>query len=96
MVPWEAIRFPTPLAVYVEIFIRGSLEELWRLTQTPQLQERWDLRFSSISSLERPEGSNQQRLRYATRLGSGVELRPGLRVEQPWLHDSRRFCPLEV
>ena len=34
--------------IYVEIFIRGTLEDLWRLTQTPELHTRWDLRFSRI------------------------------------------------
>ncbi len=37
--------------IYVEIFIRGTLEDLWRLTQTPELHTRWDLRFSRIEYL---------------------------------------------
>lgn len=56
------------LPIYVEARIRGSVDEIWRLTQDPRLHERWDLRFSSIEYL--PEsGQARQRFRYRTRLG---------------------------
>jgi len=35
------------VSVYVETLIRGPIDKLWRLTQTPELHERWDLRFTS-------------------------------------------------
>ncbi len=62
------------MAIYVEARIAGPLEELWRLTQTPELHERWDLRFSSIRHLSRPDESEPQRFRYATRIGLGLEI----------------------
>jgi hypothetical protein len=59
--------------IYVEIRIRGPLEEIWRLTQTPVLHERWDLRFTSITYLERARDAEPQRFRYATRLPFQIE-----------------------
>ena len=44
-------------AIYVESLIRGPLERLWRLTQEPGLHQRWDLRFTSIEYLPRPDAS---------------------------------------
>ncbi len=61
-------------AVYVEIRIHGDLEELWRLTQTPELHERWDLRFSEIQYLPRPDAAQPQRFLYATRIGWGMRI----------------------
>jgi hypothetical protein len=61
-------------AVYVEIRIHGELEELWRLTQTPELHERWDLRFSEIQYLPRPDAVQPQRFIYATRIGWGMRI----------------------
>jgi hypothetical protein len=62
------------LSIYVEIRIRGTIDEVWRLTQTPDLHERWDLRFTSIAYLPRSGDSESQRFRYATRIGLGVEI----------------------
>lgn len=62
------------MAIYVEARIRGAMDDIWRLTQTPELHERWDLRFTSISYLERSGSSEPQRFRYATRIGLGVEI----------------------
>lgn len=56
--------------IYVETFIRGSLDEVWAKTQEPAAHERWDLRFSEISYLPRADGE-PQRFRYATRIGFG-------------------------
>jgi hypothetical protein len=58
--------------IYVEIPIRAPLEELWRLTQSPDLHERWDLRFTSIAYLPRPDPAAPQRFRYETRIGFGL------------------------
>src|SRR5688572_25843194 len=60
-----------PQPIYVEIRIRGSIEELWRLTQTPELHEKWDLRFTDIQYLPRPDPQQPQRFLYATRIGFG-------------------------
>ncbi len=60
--------------IYVETQIRGTMDELWRLTQTPDLHERWDLRFTSITYLDRASDAEAQRFRYATRIGFGLEI----------------------
>ena len=62
------------MSIYVETTIRGDLEEVWRRTQTPDLHELWDLRFTSIEYLERPNPEAPQRFRYATRIGFGIEI----------------------
>ncbi len=62
------------MSIYVEARIRGPIEEVWRLTQTPDLHETWDLRFTSIEYLERVDESEPQRFRYATRIGFGAEI----------------------
>ena len=58
--------------LYVEIFIRGSMDELWEKTQDPSLHELWDLRFTSIEYLPRPDVDAPQRFLYATRIGFGL------------------------
>jgi hypothetical protein len=60
--------------IYVEILVRAPLEELWTKTQQPDLHQRWDLRFSRIEYLPRPDESAPQRFLYATRLGFGIEV----------------------
>lgn len=63
---------PEPrVQIYVEIRIQGEMDDLWRLTQTPEHHESWDLRFSSIEYLPATSeaADEPQRFRYATRLG---------------------------
>lgn len=62
------------MSIFVEILIDGPMNEVWRLTQTPELHERWDLRFTSIQYLPRPKESEPHRFRYATRLGFGLAI----------------------
>jgi hypothetical protein len=62
-------------AIYVESLIRGPLERLWRLTQEPGLHQRWDLRFTSIEYLPRPDASQPQQFLYSTRIGFGLKVR---------------------
>ncbi len=62
------------MSIYVEIRIRGTMDELWRLTQTPGLHVRWDLRFTDIEYLPRPDETQPQRFRYATRIGFGLAI----------------------
>jgi hypothetical protein len=57
--------------IYVEIQIHAPLEAVWRHTQTPELHEKWDLRFSSITYL--PD-TVPQRFLYETRLGFGLTI----------------------
>lgn len=60
------------MSIYVEARIRGSLDELWRLTQTPDLHARWDLRFTKIEYLPRPDSEQPQQFHYITRIGFGL------------------------
>lgn len=61
--------------LYVEIEIRGSLDHVWERTQQPELHEQWDLRFTEIQYLPRPDASLPQRFLYATRIGFGLRIR---------------------
>ncbi len=60
------------MGIYVEARIRGSMDELWRLTQTPDLHALWDFRFTDVEYLPRPDESQPQQFRYATRIGFGL------------------------
>ena len=63
------------MSIYVEILIRAPMEALWAHTQMPPLHERWDLRFSRIDYLPKPQhGDDPQRFRYTTRIGFGFEV----------------------
>src|SRR4051794_30343663 len=62
------------MSIYVEIRICGPMEELWRLTQSPDLHARWDLRFTDIEYLQRPDESQPQQFLYATRVGFGLAI----------------------
>lgn len=48
------------------------MDNLWRLTQTPDLHARWDLRFTDIQYLPRLSETEPQRFLYATRIGFGL------------------------
>ncbi len=60
--------------IYVETFVRAGAAPLIEATQNPELHRRWDLRFTDIAYLAREPGRDQ-RFRYATRIGFGVEIR---------------------
>jgi len=72
-------------ALYVEARIEAPLDEVWRLTQTPQLHSRWDLRFSRIApepvsadavgATDRPTSFRyERRIPFHTIHGTGVSL----------------------
>ena len=75
-------------ALYVETLVDAPLDEVWRLTQTPQLHSRWDLRFSrivpepasatsagSIGEVDRPTRFRyERRIPFHTIHGTGVSL----------------------
>jgi hypothetical protein len=61
--------------LYVQIDVRASLPRLWELTQTPELHQRWDLRFTEIQYMPRPDPSEPQRFLYTTRIGFGIGIR---------------------
>jgi hypothetical protein len=60
--------------IYVEISIHAPMDKLWRLTQTPELHEQWDLRFTGIESLPHPDENEPQRFLYTTRIGFGLKI----------------------
>jgi len=60
--------------IYVECQIKGTMDRLWELTQQPEHHEQWDLRFTNIEYLPRPDGSEPQRFIYATRIGFGLRI----------------------
>jgi hypothetical protein len=62
------------MSVYVEILLRAPFEAIWSHTQTPDLHERWDLRFSQIDFLPKVGSDAPQRFRYTTRIGFGLEV----------------------
>ena len=66
---------PGQPGIYVEIFLRAPIDEVWRLTQQPGRHQRWDLRFTEIEYLPRPDASEPQRFLYATRIGFGLAIR---------------------
>lgn len=65
---------PQRPGIYVEILIRGDIEEVWRQTQTPELHEPWDLRFTKIQYLPRASEAEPQRFNYTTRIGFGLQI----------------------
>jgi hypothetical protein len=82
--------------IYIEIEIRAPLDRLWQLTQTPDLHQRWDLRFSEIQYLPRPDPAQPQRFLYATRIGFGLRIRgQGETVGQHSAADGQRTSALK-
>lgn len=63
------------MGIYVEIHIQGDMDELWQKTQQPDLHQQWDLRFTDIEYLPRPDVAQPQRFLYATRIGFGLGIR---------------------
>lgn len=61
--------------IYVEIRIEAPLDTVWRLTQEPALHQRWDLRFTRIEYLPRPDLAEPQHFLYETRIGFGLAIR---------------------
>jgi hypothetical protein len=61
-------------SIHVEIRIHGSIERVWELTQTPELHQRWDLRFTEIEYLPRTNEGEPQKFLYGTRIGFGLQI----------------------
>lgn len=60
--------------IYVESLIKADVEEIWRRTQHPEVHQRWDVRFSTITYFDRAD-DEPQRFVYGTRVA------PGLRID---------------
>lgn len=59
--------------IYVESLIRADVEELWARTQEPAAHQRWDVRFTTITYLDRTDGE-PQRFVYGTRVAPGLSI----------------------
>jgi hypothetical protein len=67
------MNMPRLSGLYIETQIQGpALDDLWHKTQTPDQHQLWDLRFTEINYLPRPNPSQPQRFAYATRIGFGL------------------------
>ncbi|MVO98033.1 DoxX-like family protein [Paenibacillus lutrae] len=60
--------------IYVELTIGTDLETIWKHTQTPELHQQWDLRFSEITYLPRRSAEDPQEFLYRTRIGFGLDI----------------------
>lgn len=58
--------------IVAESLIRADVEAVRRMAQTPEEHVRWDVRFTGIEYLPRPDPEAPQRFRYSTRLGFGL------------------------
>src|SRR5205809_7731344 len=67
--------FHRPMKLTAETLIKSDRETVWRLSQTPLLHARWDLRFTDIEYLPRESAAEPQRFRYATRIGFGLAVK---------------------
>ncbi|MDM5233303.1 DoxX-like family protein [Lysinibacillus pakistanensis] len=61
--------------IYVEVDIFAPIEEAWTYTQNPKLHEQWDLRFTSITYIEKKSVEEPQRFTYETKVMPGVVVR---------------------
>ncbi|HEY4018983.1 MAG TPA: hypothetical protein VGM75_09875 [Pseudonocardiaceae bacterium] len=58
--------------LFIETVIRCDLDTLWHRTQDPAQHQRWDLRFTRIHYLPRPDPGQPQRFRYTVRVLPGL------------------------
>lgn len=73
----EAIRSSkkkSAAPIYVESLIETDMDAIWAHTQSPELHEQWDLRFSEIRYLPRPDETKPQLFQYKTRIGFGLHI----------------------
>jgi hypothetical protein len=61
--------------IYVECGINAPLEVVWRHTQEPALRQRWDLCFTHLEYLPRPDSADPQRFRFEARPSFGRRIR---------------------
>jgi uncharacterized membrane protein YphA (DoxX/SURF4 family) len=62
------------MSIYVESLLRAPFEAIWSHTQTPDLHQRWDLRFSQIDYLPKAAPDAPQQFSYTTRIGFGLQV----------------------
>jgi hypothetical protein len=60
--------------LYIETHIACDLDSLWARTQDPGLHQLWDLRFSRIEYLPKPQAEARQTFLYSTQIGFGLKV----------------------
>ncbi|MBK3497163.1 DoxX-like family protein [Viridibacillus sp. YIM B01967] len=60
--------------IYVEIPIQANIDDVWEMTQKPEIHEQWDLRFSSITYLPKKQEDEPQSFLYETKIGLGLKV----------------------
>lgn len=60
--------------IYVESFIQAPIDKLWSYTQSPEIHQQWDLRFSEITYLPKNSEEELQRFLYKTNIGFGLSI----------------------
>jgi hypothetical protein len=60
--------------IYVEILMKVPMETLWKYTQTPNLHQQWDLRFSEITYIPKTHEEQPQHFLYKTNIGFGLSI----------------------
>ncbi|KOS60301.1 DoxX-like family protein [Lysinibacillus agricola] len=60
--------------IYVEVDILAPIDEAWTYTQNPKLHEQWDLRFSSITYIDKSSPEEPQRFTYETKVMPGLKV----------------------
>lgn len=84
------------MRIYVETRIRCTVDDLWRLTQVPEEHVSWDLRFTEIEYLQRPDENTSQQFLYVTRIGLGLTVRgKGETVGQRNMPNGERMSALK-
>src|SRR3712207_2306543 len=75
--------------IYVSVDVAAPIDEVWRLTQDPQLHPRWDARFSATVPVAELPASGR-RFRYELRLPGHVLAGTGTTVGERWRPDGTR------
>jgi hypothetical protein len=60
--------------LYIETHIACDPETIWGRTQDPGLHRLWNLRFSDLEYLPKPDAETRQRFLYSTRTGFGLQV----------------------
>ncbi|MCR8659908.1 DoxX-like family protein [Paenibacillus endoradicis] len=60
--------------IYVETYISAPIDKLWLYTQSPDLHQQWDLRFSEIIYIPKNNEDERQKFLYKTNIGFGVSI----------------------
>jgi hypothetical protein len=82
-------------SIYVETIVKTNMETLWEYTQTPEMHEQWDLRFSTIKYLPKKHEEEPQRFLYTTKIGFGISIAGEGASVGTRIHNGRRTSSLK-